>query len=227
MFVQPVETVAFVEFPVIELVVAPSRAEGFLEFILCASLNQHFLGLQATHQFGDIVGSSLCYSKFAGGDVEQGQPLYSAGCTQSGEEVVLLCCHHVVGQRDAWRYQFCYSALHQFLSELGVFKLVADGHSVARSYEAWEVGIEGVVRKSCHFDSCHAAFVVAVGEGDTEHLCSGDSVFRVGLVEVAASEEHNRVGIFVLQVAELRHHGSELLGHFILKRFDCKISKIL
>ena len=52
-----------------------------------------------------------------------------------GEEVVFTVIQYIVVNGYARRYQFGDTAFHQFLGELRVFQLVANGYALARTYQ--------------------------------------------------------------------------------------------
>ena len=75
--------------------------------------------------------------------------------------------------------------------------------------EAWEVVVERMVWKSCHSNRTRRTFLVAFGEGDAEDLRSHHRIIAIRFVEVATTEEENRIGIRRLHIVKLLHHGGE------------------
>ncbi len=132
-----------------------------------------------------------------------------------GEEVVLAVGEHVVVEGDAWGDKLGDAALDEFLGELRVLELLADGHALARAHELGEVGVEGVMGKSGELDVLGRA-VGAACEGDAEDLGCGDGVVGERLVEVAHAEEQHGVGMLLFHLEILLHQGR--LHNFLCHR---------
>ena len=126
----------------------------------------------------------------------------------SSQKVVLFIVQHIVGEGHTWCHQFRDASLHKFLGELGVFELVADGHTLTSPDEFWQIGIEGVMGEACHFVA-FIVTVVPVCERDTKNLCCYHRILAVGLVEVTTTEQEHRIWVLRLQVEELFHHRGE------------------
>ena len=69
----------------------------------------------------------------------------------AGKEVVFAMVEDIVIDRDARSYQLCDAAFHQFLGQLGVLELFADGDPFPGAYQFGQVGVESVVRESGQF----------------------------------------------------------------------------
>ena len=123
-----------------------------------------------------------------------------------GEEVVLLVVEYVVVDGHTGGNQFGDAALHQFLGELGVFELVADGHALSGAYELGQVGIERMVGKSRHLDHFRLPAVGTFGKGDAQYLGGDDGILRIGFIEVAATEQQDSIGMLCLELEVLFHH---------------------
>ena len=127
------------------------------------------------------------------------------------QEVILLVVQHVIGHRHAWRHKFCDASLHQFLGEFRVFQLVANSHSPTRPDKFRQIGVESMMRESCHFGIRLALCpVVASCQRDAQNLTCRYSIVAVGLVEVAATEQQECVWMLRFQREELLHHGCQL-----------------
>jgi len=73
---------------------------------------------------------------------------------EPGQIVVLFLVQHVFTEGYAGSQDLCYAAAHEFgFCEGRVFKLVAYGYLVACPDEFLQVGVDGVVRESCHLDA--------------------------------------------------------------------------
>ena len=143
------------------------------------------------------------------------------------QEVVFLVVEHVVAHGNARCHQLGDASFHEFLRQLRVFQLVADGHASARPDELRQIGVEGVIGKSRHLVlSLRACSVVSVGERDAQDARGIYGIVAVGLVEIATAEQQQRVGMFLLQREKLLHHGRQafiVFCHF--ERFlSCKIT---
>ncbi len=95
-------------------------------------------------------------------------------------------------------------ALHQFLGEPGVFRLVADGDAIALLHQARDVAFGGVIRHAAHGDH-RALFLVAGSESDFELARRHDRVFEEHLVEIAETEEEERVRMLLFDAMVLPH----------------------
>ena len=110
---------------------------------------------------------------------------------------------HVVVEHDARCHQLGDPALDQRLGEFGVFQLFADGDPAAVPDQFGQIGVDGMVGKSGHFD---AAFQLGpFGEHDAQNLCRPHGILTVGLVKVAHAEQQHRVGMLCLDLRVLAH----------------------
>ena len=103
--------------------------------------------------------------------------------------------------------------LHQPLGGGGVLRLLADGHLVALGNEAGDVGVGGVVGDAAHGDLVVEGLglvLVAGGEGKIQLTGRRAGVGAEHLVEVAQTEKQDGVGILLLDLHILAHHGGEL-----------------
>ena len=174
-------------------------------------LQQYLLGREARQQLVDVVGRSFGGHKLAGGDVEEGNAAMCQGAlakVDGTDEVVLLVVQHIVVDGDARRHQLRNAALHQLLGQLGVFQLVADGHTPSGAYQLGQVGVQRMMRESRHLDGLLLA-VGALGQRDAQYLGRRNGIGGVGLVEVATPEQHQGIGMLRLEVEKLFHHRGE------------------
>ena len=200
----------FGEYPFIHLEGTLARAEVAFEVMTAFSVIEHLLGLEGAHQFLDIVVGSFTHQELARRDIEEADAARCFTEVDGTEEIVFLVVQHVIAQRHTRRHQFCDASFDEFFCQFRIFQLIANRHALASSDELGQVGVEGVVRKSCHL----VAFVIAVvtmGEGDTQYLCGNDGILAIRLVEVATTEQQQSLRVFCLEVEELFHHRSELL----------------
>ena len=198
------------EHPVVKLEHAPTVAKGLLKLLFAGAVIEHLLGLEVAHELLHIGCRTLACEKLARRDVEERHAHHPATSeVDSSKEVVLLIVEHVVAHGHTWRNQLCDAALHELLRELGVLQLVADGHTLASAYELGQICVERMMREARHLGvaaSCLRCAVRPSGERDAQYFRCRDSVVTVGLVEVAATEEQQRVGVLGLQREKLPHH---------------------
>ena len=131
-----------------------------------------------------------------------------------GEEVVFASRKHIVVERHAGSDQLGYAALDEFFGQLGVFELLAYGHTFTGPYELGQVAVEGMVRKSGKFYVlCRA--VGTPGEGNAEDFRRLNGIIAECLVEVADPEEQYSVGMLCLHLGVLLHKRcfDNLFGH--------------
>ena len=69
-----------------------------------------------------------------------------------------------------------------------------------------------MVREPRHLVALVVA-VVTVGQRDAEYLRGNDGVLAIGLVEVAATKQQQRLRVLRLEVEKLFHHWCEFLRH--------------
>ena len=213
------------EHPVVEFEDAVARAEMALEVALAVVFIQHLLGREVAQELLHIVVGALPGEKLAGRDVEQADAAGRLVEVYGRQEVVFLVAEHVVAHGHARRDELGDASLHHLvhLGEaflafdglaflLGVFQLVADGHAPPGPDELGQVGVEGMVGEPRHRRLAAVAAVVALGEGDAQDAGSHHGIVAVGLVEVAAAEEQQGVGMLGLHREELPHHG----GHGLI-----------
>ena len=196
--------------PVVQDVGEILVAKRALEQLTLATFVEYFFRLEVGQEFFYVVVGSLSGEKLTRGDVEEGHAARSLSKVHSGQEVIFLVVQHVVAHRHAWRDEFRDAALDEFLCQLRVFQLVADGHTPPCADEFRQVGVEGVMGESRHLVlTLRPSPVVAMRQRDAQDAAGIDGIVAVGLVEVATAEEQQRVGMFLLQREELLHHGGE------------------
>ena len=133
------------------------------------------------------------------------------------EEIVFFRVEHVVRHCHARRHEFRDAALHEFLRELRVFQLVADGHAETCADKARQISVERVEGKARHLRCRPAALVVAPRERDAQHSGSRHGVGSICFVKVAAAEQQYGIRVFGLEVIKLLHHRREcFLWHIFI-----------
>ena len=103
--------------------------------------------------------------------------------------------------------------LHQSLGGGGVLRLLADGHLVALGDKTGDIGVGGVVGDAAHGDLLVEGLVLVLIPGGQSQIQLAGRRAGVGaehLVEVAQTEKQDGVGILLLDLHVLAHHGSQL-----------------
>ena len=207
------------EDPVIQLKGTILGTKVLLKLRLHGTIIKHLFRLEVAHQLLHIVGRTLTGEEFSRRDVEEAYATSSLAEMDGSEEVVLLIVQDVVAHRHAWSHQFGDATLHHlvhlaqaflaldFLSLLlWVFQLVAYSHTLASSDELRQIGIEGVMRESCHLRTTSRTAIVSAGQRDAEHFGSLYRIFAISFVEVATTEKQQCFGVLGFHLEELSHH---------------------
>ena len=195
--------------PVVHLVGDKAGAEGALEHSALSALKEHLLGLETVQQLVCLVCRSLGNEELARADVQQGQSAHGTAKMDRRQKVVLLAVEDGIVHGHAWGHQFCDASLDQGLGELGVFKLVADGHPSASPHQSGKIGVQRMVGKSGHGRGRSRAAIVATGKGYAQYLAGRHRIVCIRFIEVAAPEKQQRIGVLCLEVVKLLHHGGE------------------
>ena len=199
----------FGKHPVVHLVGTQPCAKVALEVMAVLTVVEHLLGLEIAHELLHVVVGALAGEEFACRDVEERDATCRLAEMDGTEEVVLLVVEHIVLHGDTWRHQFGDATLDELLRQLRVFQLVADGHPFAGTDELRQIGVQRMVRETGHLVALVIA-VIPMGQRDAQYLRSDDGIIAVGLVEVAATKQQQRLRVFCLEVEELFHHGRQL-----------------
>ena len=168
---------------------------------------QHLLRPEVREQFVDIIAVSLAGEELTRRDIEERHADQMLVEMQARHPVVLLLRERRVRITDARRDELRDTALDEFLRQFGILQLVAYRDAQTRPHEFGQVGVEGMERKARHLCRLLPA-VIAVREGDGQDFRCLHRILRVGLVEVAATEEQHRIRILRFDVAKLLHHRS-------------------
>ena len=103
--------------------------------------------------------------------------------------------------------------LHQPLGGGGILRLLADGHLVALGDETGDIGVGGVVGDAAHGDLVVEGLgliLVPCGQSQIQLTGRRAGVGAEHLVEVAQTEKQNGVGVLLLDLHILAHHGGQL-----------------
>ena len=192
--------------PVVELEGKEFRTKLQFKVLLPVTFEEHLLWREVTQQLLHIVGSALACEEFSRRDIEESHAQGRLPEVYTGQEVVLLVVQYIIRECHAGCHQFRDAALHQFLRQLRVFQLVADGHTLTGTNQFWQIGIQCMMREAGHLVALHPCPIITVGQRDAQDLGCCDGILAVGLIEVATAEQHHCVRMFRLQVEKLLHH---------------------
>ena len=157
----------FGEHPVVQFEGKQFVAEETFKGFTFAPFEEHLLGREIHQQFFHGVKRAFAGEELSRTDVEKGHAARSLAKMHGSEKIVLLVIEHIIRHGHPRSHQFGDAPFHQFLGQLRVFQLVADGHPSPRPDEFGQIGVDGMVGKSCHFGGCRfAAVVVTSGERD-------------------------------------------------------------
>ena len=105
--------------------------------------------------------------------------------------------------RRWWRYNLR-RLIFLLLFLLWIFKLFTDSHTLTCPYELGEIGVKGMVRKTCQFYT--VGFAVATsGQGYFQYLRRFDGINAHTLIEISYTEKENGIGMFLLHFPILLH----------------------
>ena len=116
----------------------------------------------------------------------------------SRKEIVLLVVEDVVGHGDTWRHKLRDASLDKFLGKLRILKLVTDGHSLACPDKFRQIGIEGMIGKSCHGSVLLPIAVAPSCERYAKNARCLDSIVAISLVKVPTPEQQQGIWMFGL-----------------------------
>ena len=193
------------EYPVLELKSQVARREGGCKALAVAALDEYLLGREVDQQFIDILLVALGGEELARADVEKGDAQHLLAEVHRCQPVVLLAVEHRAAHDHTGGHQFGDAALDEFLGQLGVLELVADGDALAGTHQLGQVGVQRMVGKARHLGRCGGS-VAAARQGDAQNLARRHRILQVGLIEVSHAEQQHGVGMLGLHLDELLHH---------------------
>ena len=209
----------FGENPVIQFEGTVFAAEIFLEVILSGAVVEHLFRHEVAHQFFYIVVGSLAGKKLSGRDIQKAHTAGGLAEVYGCQEVVLLVVQYVISHRHTRCNEFSNTSLHHlvhlaqslltFYFEsflLRVFQLVAYRYALTRPDEFRQIGIQSMMRESCHLGRARRTAIVASCQRNAEYTGCLHRIFAVSFVEVTATEEQQRFGMFRFHLEKLSHH---------------------
>ena len=160
-------------------------------------------GLRPRRKGGDI--------ELAGGDVAQAQPQRPGVGVHPADVVVFPLLQHGGVDEGAGGDDADDVPVHQPLGQGRVLGLLADGHLVALGDEAGDVALAGVVGHAAHGGALLRGLVPVPG-GERQVQLPGDQlgVLVEHLIKIPQPEEEDGVGIPLLHLQVLAHHGGDL-----------------
>ena len=187
-------------------------------FIKIGGLVQHCLGRgEAAHlieEGADPVGAGEHRGlRLAGGHVAGAQARAGIVQIHAAQVVAALGAEAGLVDNGARGNDADDVPLHKALGGGGILRLLADGHLIALGNEAGNIGVGGVVGDAAHGDLVVKGLglvLVAGGQGQIQLSGRRAGVGAEHLVEVAQTEEQNGVGILLLDLHILAHHGGQL-----------------
>ena len=191
--------------PVVQLESEELAAEVPFEHQPLATLEKHLFGGKVVQQLVHIVERAFRRQKFARRYVQESHTAGTLAEVYGSQKVVLPVVQHIVVDGDSRRHQLRDAPLYEFLCQLRVLQLVADGHALAGTYQLGQIGVECMMRKARHFDGFPLA-VGTFGQGNTEDFGRDDGIGGIGFIEVTTTKQHDSIGMLCLQVEELFHH---------------------
>ena len=135
--------------------------------------------------------------ELAGGDIDVSQPYSILTEDQADQVVIGLALQQAGFDHRARGHQADHLPFHQPFAFAGSGHLLADSNLVAAADEPRQVVIQGVVGNARHR---HLVSLAHTPRGqDNLQLAGGElGILVKGLVEIAQAEEHNGVGVLLL-----------------------------
>ena len=137
------------------------------------------------------------------------------------QEIVLPVVEHIVVYRHTGSHKLGYAALHKLLGSLGVFELLADGHTLSGAHQFGQICVEGMMWESGKLDIlCRA--VGAPCQGYPEYLGCCNRIIGKSLIEIAYTKEQYRIGMLLFHRQILLHERSlhDCFCHTFYRLFD-------
>ena len=208
------------EYPIFEAVDIVARAKSRHKTLLQATLIDNLFGCKRREQLLDVAVIALGNRELARSQIEECHARSRLAEIDRCKVVIFTLLDNIVFEYYSWRNHLDNTSLnnHTFLYRFWIFELLADCHTLASTHQARKVGVYGVVRKTCKFHRCSTTICTA-SERNTEYCACFDSICTESLVEVAHSEQHNRIGILSLYILVLLHQLR--LTRLLLLLFAC------
>ena len=177
--------------PVFQFVSVILRTEITLKYILLSTLIEHLFRREVGKEFFDIISSTLGSKELTRRDIEECSSASTFAEISGSKEVILFRIEYVIVESHTRGDQFGNTSFHQFLGKFGIFKLVADSHTLSCTNQFRQVSVECMVRESCHRRTIIATTcsVAPLRKCNTQNLRCNHGIVAVGLVEVATAEQ--------------------------------------
>ena len=171
----------------------------------------HIAGIEVTHQVGIVTKYALTFRDI--GTDMNASTTHALDKSVTQDSIQRKNLLHIIHGTDdlltdafTRTYQFSNTALDGPLAQLRIFKLVTDGDTLTGTDKLREIGIKGMMRETGH----PGTVLATPGKGDPENAGALCGILLVALIEVAAPEQKDRIGMLGLQVMELPHDGGHL-----------------
>ena len=222
----------FIEYPILQLECKELASKIPLKHASSTPFEQHFFRSKIVQQLIDVIKISFSGQKFTRRNIQKSHPTSRLSEMHGSQEVVFLVRKHIVVDGHTWCNQFRNATLHQFLGELRVFQLVANGHTLASPHQFRQIGIERMERETGHLHMLGLS-VGTLGKGNPQYFGSYNRIFRIGFVKVATPKKHHCIRVFRFQLKILFHHRGKyhIISHgnilsFVLRVNNFKRAKI-
>ena len=120
------------------------------------------------------------------------------------EEVIFFMIKNIIVDGNTRRNQFRHPAFHQFLGQLRIFQLVADGNTFTGSHQFRQIRIEGMMRETGHFDKLSRP-VGFLRLNDPENFSTNHSILTIHFVKVSYTEQKDSIRVFRFNIEILLH----------------------
>ena len=138
------------ESPVVHLVKAKLVAKHLSELSAVVALHEHLLRLEIGEHLVYIFLVALVNEILTCGYIYERQSYGGLAEVYGAEEVVFLVVKDIVAYCHTRCHKFCDASFYEFLCQLRVFQLVADGNAASGADKTWQVGIECMVGEARH-----------------------------------------------------------------------------
>ena len=128
---------------------------------------------------------------------------------------MLLLFEKLFAERHSRSHKFCDSSLDDLLGQLRILELITNCDLVSGSDESWQIGLQRMMRESCHRNSTRSR-TGTLCKHDSQNLACGQGIVSIGFIKITAPEQKHSLRVLRLHGEVLLHHrcfGSLLLCH--------------
>ena len=211
---EPFASNLLVEHPPIKTVRVVVATHSASKPLLLTPFIDNLLGGKGGDEFVDVGIVTLANIELASREVEQCNAVALLLEVECGKEDVFACREHIFVHHHTRCYELHHATLYESLDTLGVFELFAHSHPATCAHQLGEIVIYGVEGETRHLDIVTRTITFAC-ERNAEYGGCLHSIFAVGFVEVAHSEQQNSISISRLN-GEILLHQWGLFGFLLL-----------